>query len=240
MNYVALVLAVGIPPALLGASETRPRAGKAREAVVEAYDANGNGKLDRDERARILKKFDANGNGKLDKAEKNTVAKSVAPRTVASRSADTAEDNSPRKYDRAYNVSYAPKYTMEDWLPVKRTTREIVLVEESVAKSDKDAWQLKFYRNKAYKCGLSGNYTFVVVEPKNAPGGKAPLWVYYHGGGGGYFNKEGNYITLKFQNKDTYNHEETFEVLSRVNNGRPVFEDGRFVGGDTTLTRRVK
>ena len=45
MNYVALVLAVGIPPALLGASETRPRAGKAREAVVKAYDANKDGVL---------------------------------------------------------------------------------------------------------------------------------------------------------------------------------------------------
>jgi len=66
------------------------------------------------------------------------------------------------------------------------------------------------------------------------------LWVYLHGGGYGYFDKKGKYQTLKNQNKDTWNHEENFETLTRVNNGKPVFDKGRFVDVDTTLTRRVK
>jgi len=133
-----------------------------------------------------------------------------------------------------------PLHDFSAWVPVERTTEKIVLVDECVMKSETDSWQLKFYRNRAYKCGLSGNYTFVIVEPRNNPGGEAPLWVYYHGGGSGYFDREGEYITLKFQNKDTYNHEESFETLSKINSGNPVFKDGRFVGGDNTLTRRVK
>ena len=133
-----------------------------------------------------------------------------------------------------------PKYTLEDWVSVKRTTAKIARVERDVIKHDKDSWTFEFYRNKAYKCGLSGNYTFVVIEPRNAAGKKAPLWVYFHGGGSGHFEKDGKYITLRFQDQDTYNHEESFETLRRVNNGRPVFEGGRLANDDTTLTRRVK
>ena len=133
-----------------------------------------------------------------------------------------------------------PKHTLKDWKPVVRATEKIALVSEEVMTSGKDSWKLKFYRNTAYKCGLSGHYTFVIIEPRNAPGKEAPLWVYYHGGGMGYFDKEGVYRTLKFQNKDTYNHEETFETLSKVNGGNPVFKDGKFVGGDNTLSRRLK
>lgn len=133
-----------------------------------------------------------------------------------------------------------PKYSLEDWKPVARTTDKIALVEEKVMTSDEDSWTLKFYRNKAYKCGLSGHYTFVIIEPRNAPGEEAPLWVYYHGGGFGYFDEEGVYRTLKFQDKDSYNHEESFETLSKVNKGNPVFEGGTFVGGDNTMTRRLK
>ena len=133
-----------------------------------------------------------------------------------------------------------PKYTFKDWKPVKRTTEKITLVEEKVMGAGKDTWRLKFYRNTAYKCGLSGHYTFVIIEPRNAPGKAAPLWVYYHGGGFGYFDNGGVYRTLKFQNKDTYNHEESFETLSKVNAGNPVFKDGKFVGGDNTMTRRLK
>ena len=93
-------------------------------------------------------------------------------------------------------------------------TKQIVLVDKDVARSGKDTWQRAFFRNKAYKCGLSGYYTFVVIEPKNSPGKKAPLWVYLHGGGYGYFDKKGKYQTLKHQTKDTWNHEENFEKLA--------------------------
>ena len=133
-----------------------------------------------------------------------------------------------------------PPIKQAKWKPVERTTDQIALVEERTMKSDEDSWEVKFYRNTAYKCGLSGHYTFVIIEPKSAPGKEAPLWVYYHGGGFGFFDEEGTYRTLKFQNKDTYNHEESFETLSKVNAGNPVFKDGRFVGGDNTLSRRLK
>lgn len=134
-----------------------------------------------------------------------------------------------------------PEPVFSDWKPIKRTIEQISRIEQDVARSGKDSWQRIFYRNTAYRCGLSGHYTFVVIEPKNSPGKKAPLWVYLHGGGYGYFDPQGVYQTLKFQDKDTYNHEETFETLSMINKGKPVFDrEARLVDLDTTLTRRVK
>ncbi len=67
-----------------------------------------------------------------------------------------------------------PQFTFKDWKPVERTTEKIALVEEKVMGSGEDSWKLKFYRNTAYKCGLSGHYTFVIIEPRNAPGKEAP------------------------------------------------------------------
>ena len=236
---IAGITLIGLSGLVAGAAETeekKPRGGKTREAIVKAYDANKNGKLDAEERAVILKAYDADKNGKLDKVERKELAKSVVgkPEPVE------PNDDGPKAKDRSKMMAYAPKYTLKDWVPVKRTTKQIVRVEQDVIKHEKDTWKLDFYRNNAYKCGLSGNHTFVVIEPKNASGKKAPLWVYFHGGGNGYFDKDGKYRTLKFQNADTYNHEETFETLRKVNKGSPVFKDGRLVDTDTTLTRRVK
>lgn len=126
------------------------------------------------------------------------------------------------------------------WVPVDRTTEKIALAQQGVIEDGADIWELDFYRNNAYKCGLSGNHTFLVIEPRNAAGKPAPLWVYFHGGGSGYFDKNGDYIALKFQDKDTYNHEESFETLRLVNKGQPVFKKGRFVDSNNTLSRRVK
>ena len=125
-----------------------------------------------------------------------------------------------------------------DWIPVKRTTEKITPVEQDVMQYGKDSWKLEFYRNKAYRCGLSGNYTFLVVEPRNAPGSKAPLWVFLHGGGLGYFDKGGVYQTLKFQDKDTWNHEAPLKTLRKINPNAPVIRNGKAV--DNTLTRRLK
>lgn len=141
------------------------KGGAVRRAVVRKYDANGDGKLDSKEAGVVLKKYDANGNGKLDQDEKRVLARDVRRNKSPKKSAASATGKAPLKYERAHDVSYAPKYSMADWAPVKRTTKEIALVEESTAKSEKESWQLKFYRNNAYKCGLSGHYTFVVVEP---------------------------------------------------------------------------
>jgi hypothetical protein len=124
------------------------------------------------------------------------------------------------------------------WVPVKRTTKKIVLAAQDVTRSREDTWKLDFYRNEAYKCGLSGHYTFLVVEPRNDPGKKAPLWVFFHGGGNGYFDREGEYQTLKFQDQDTWNHESPLAVLRKINPNHPVIKKGRLV--DNTVSRRLK
>jgi len=54
MKHMALALVVVMPTTTLLAAEGTPNRGKAREAVVKAYDANKNGKLDEEERAAIL------------------------------------------------------------------------------------------------------------------------------------------------------------------------------------------
>jgi len=188
---------------------------------------------------RWLKRFpeaDTDNDGRLTNEE----ATAYRRKRKAESGAGQQDGEGTRRQDQSEKLAYKPKYTLKDWVPVERTTKKIALVEKKLMKSDRDTWELKFYRNMAYKCGLSGHYTFVVIEPRSAPGKEAPLWVYYHGGGSGYFAKDGKYMTLKFQNKDTYNHEESFETLSKVNAGNPVFKDGRFVGGDNTMTRRIK
>ncbi|MBT3202174.1 MAG: hypothetical protein HN350_19905 [Phycisphaerales bacterium] len=124
------------------------------------------------------------------------------------------------------------------WKPVKRTTKKIALVEKSVMRVEKDTWDLAFYRNNAYKCGLSGNYTFLVVEPRNAPGKKAPLWVFFHGGAMGYYDKDGKYHAITWQDQDTWNHESSLKVLRRINPNHPVVQGGRLI--DNTVGRRLK
>ena len=77
MKQTTLLLTLVMSAATLFAADRKPGGGKAREAVVKAYDANKDGELDNKERAAILKVYDANKNGKLDKNEKETLAKSV-------------------------------------------------------------------------------------------------------------------------------------------------------------------
>lgn len=183
--------------------------------------------------------FNHEGQVKLGKMTADAVSKAY----------DANKDGKPGKPRGEASTGHQPstklpyasiKHTLEDWVPVKRTTEQIVRVAQDTNTDREDTWKLDFYRNMAYKCGLSGNHTFLVIEPRNAAGKKAPLWVYFHGGGNGHFDKDGTYRTLGFQDKDTYNHEEPFETLRLVNKGQPVFKDGRLAEVDTTLTRRVK
>ena len=55
------------------------------------------------------------------------------------------------------------------------------------------ALDVDFYQNNAYECGLSGNYTFVVMNPANNASAEAPLWIFLHGGGSGFFDEAGVY-----------------------------------------------
>lgn len=122
---------------------------------------------------------------------------------------------------------------------VNRETDEIVLAgEQNVTYGTGGANQeVEFYRNGAYDCGLTGKYTFIVLNPKNSDAqDEAPLWVYLHGGGSGYWDEDGNYLALYEQDEDTFNHEETFDDHIGTVATRFAIVDGEMM--DNTLTRR--
>lgn len=124
-------------------------------------------------------------------------------------------------------------------LLVARTTDQITLVESRTIPLDGNSWELNFYRNEAYTCGLSGNYTFMVVEPANTPGAEAPLWVYLHGGGYGWFDENQIYQTVKNLTMNTWNHEETFQdFIDKHLLANTV--DGAGDVMSSTLTRRIQ
>ena len=66
MKQIALILTMVVSNASLSAAEKTTQGEKARAAVIRAYDADKDGKLDDAERATILEAFDANKDGKLD------------------------------------------------------------------------------------------------------------------------------------------------------------------------------
>ena len=130
------------------------------------------------------------------------------------------------------------------WAPLIRTTSNISLVEEDILNFQANSAELDFYRNTAYSCGFSGNYTFLVVEPMNNPGTEAPLWVYLHGGGAGYFDENQQYVIgvspvtgLPF-NPNNHNTEKTIEDLR---DGQLIYNTTTNNGQieNTTLTKRI-
>ncbi|MCP4642941.1 MAG: hypothetical protein GY851_21020 [bacterium] len=129
---------------------------------------------------------------------------------------------------------------------VDRDSDSVVLAQEGINSGLGSTWELDFYRNLAYDCGLSGKYTFLVMEPRDNPGIEAPLWVHLHGGGIGYFDDQGDYHATGNQTQDTWNHEEPFENLRKIslhaifgrNTGQLVVDEyGE--PKDTTLVRRL-
>jgi len=134
---------------------------------------------------------------------------------------------------------------MEEWdLPripiVNRTAAagQIVLVETRRAPNNNV--ELEFFRNNAYDCGLTGQYTFMLINPTGRGGQDdeaQPLWVYMHGGGSGYWDEEGTYFGVGRQTEDTWNHEETFDKLIDILKLRGVVPDGQ--ADDNTLVRRL-
>lgn len=120
---------------------------------------------------------------------------------------------------------------------VERTTTEISLESEQDAPLGGRSFTLDFHRNAAYPCGLTGDHTFLVVDPANAAGARAPLWVYLHGGGFGYTDEDGSYRATFGQGVDDFNHEESLDdlwltqVVARVEAGSGL--------NDSTLGRRL-
>ncbi len=130
------------------------------------------------------------------------------------------------------------------WAPLNRTYDNINLVEEDAINIQTNSIALDFYRNTAYSCGFSGNYTFLVVEPMNNPGQEAPLWVYLHGGGAGYFDEDQQYnigvrpTDGEPRDPNTHNTEKTLEILR---DGQLIFNTTNNNGDllSSTLTRRI-
>ena len=121
---------------------------------------------------------------------------------------------------------------------VDRTTDGIALAAEKNQTQFGIDFDVDFYRNTTYSCGLSGNYTFMVVNPANGDETvEAPLWVFLHGGGAGFYDENGDYQAVGNQTEDTWNNEETFDdFLVKQLQGRTV-ENGQLK--DITLTRRI-
>jgi len=146
-------------------------------------------------------------------------------------------DACPNEGDAGLGID-ASGCPLENNLTVNRTTAQIELAHSETVNRFGSSWELNFYRNPAYECGLSGNYTFLVVEPANNPSAEAPLWVYLHGGGFGYFDEEQVYQAVKTQDQDTWNHEETFEDHFNGQLLRITTDKGEIQ--DSTLTRRLQ
>lgn len=124
--------------------------------------------------------------------------------------------------------------------PVSRTTSQISLEQQYTDTFLGGTHTFDFYRNDAYECGLTGNYTFMVVNPTNGDENtEAPLWVYLHGGGSGYFDENGDYYGQTGQTEDNWNHEETFnDLLVKQLQRRTIDDNDQPI--DITLTRRIQ
>jgi hypothetical protein len=121
---------------------------------------------------------------------------------------------------------------------IPRTTTGVALDDELTFSDFGGTWEMDFYRNTAYACGLSGNYTFMVIDPINNPGAEAPLWVYLHGGGIGYYDDQQEYHATLNQTEDTWNHEETFTDLQDILLARIL--DNNDQPEDQTIVRRMQ
>jgi hypothetical protein len=129
--------------------------------------------------------------------------------------------------------------TLQPVFAVERTTDGITLAGEQNQTAFGLDFDFDFYRNNTYSCGLSGNYTFMVVNPANGDETvEAPLWVFLHGGGAGFYDENGDYQAVGDQTEDTWNREETFnDFLIEQLQGRTV-ANGQ--PKDITLTRRIQ
>ena len=124
---------------------------------------------------------------------------------------------------------------------IDRTTDGVELIYEQTEVGFGVTWELDFYRNNAYAAGLSGNYTFLVMNPMNDENAEAPLWVFLHGGGLGYYDDLSIYRTLTLQDENSYNHEESFDDLWENELRRQTVDQSvtPMESRDVTLTRRI-
>src|SRR5664280_2121657 len=61
-----------------------------------------------------------------------------------------------------------------------------------VSTSSSGGWSYAYYQNTAYPCSISGYQTFTIgTKVGSSPSAQAPLWVFMHGGGAGFFDASG-------------------------------------------------
>ncbi len=61
-----------------------------------------------------------------------------------------------------------------------------------ISSSTVNGWTYDYYQNDAYPCSVSGYQTFTIgTKVGSSPTATAPLWVWMHGGGVGYFDSTG-------------------------------------------------
>ena len=142
------------------------------------------------------------------------------------------------------SIDPSPIIPDHSWAPLNRTTSSIYLAAEDSIIIDTNSVELDFYRNTAYTCGFSGNYTFLVVEPMNDPGAEAPLWVYLHGGGAGYFDENQEYkigVTPTDGAPRNPNNHNTEKTLERLRDDQLIYNTHTNTGQieNSTLTRRI-
>ena len=94
------------------------------------------------------------------------------------------------------------------------------------------SFRWSFFRNPAYRCQVSGHFTFGVLERSSDVGRARPLWTYLHGGGVGHFKPGGGYAGSTNQSTE----ESSLDLLS-------VLAGHTGTGStlkDTTVTRRIQ
>ena len=170
MKHLALTLLIVFTSTLLGAADRNERKGKIMKLVVKKYDANGNGKLDDDERAVLLKKFDTNGDGELDMKEKMAIAKSLKKK-----SDETGDESgvSPSKWN---TVGFQQANTMgggKAEIPKSGVFRVFVLMGQSNMHGTARARELKAPYNKKHdriRIWANGQWEYFVPSSKFGPG----------------------------------------------------------------------
>lgn len=106
----------------------------------------------------------------------------------------------------------------------------IQLVSEDTFQSGGSTFNRTFFRNAAYRCGRTGNFTFVVIERSDTVRQTRPLWVRLHGGGTGYYDASGRYHGV-----ESFNDEESASQLTGY--AADAIEGARFA--DNVLGRRL-
>lgn len=104
--------------------------------------------------------------------------------------------NHPKMLTTSHNISSkVPSNNLEPsnlFCPKYSYTEDKISLEETVTF---DGARLEFYKNKAYTCGKSGYQTFLIVYPEAvAKDEPQNLWIRMHGGGGGAYDQNGQYV----------------------------------------------